>query len=226
MKYAILSPLVLGSAAALLLASCGQGEVWEMPADGATITPSDCVEYNMAEDCDLISMAEEEPDAPIGGGTVVRPSSVAEVSSPVELSSGEVAPSSQGTPISSGTIVASSATLGSSGVIGLSSITSPFSSIAASSTTTPLSSTPGLSTTGPSSTTPLSSVTIPSSSAAAVACTAADWQLKSYTAGEKAKGTDGNCYTCKPHPYSGWCGQGTAYQPIAGFAWGDAWTRD
>ncbi|MGL5102847.1 MAG: lytic polysaccharide monooxygenase [Plesiomonas sp.] len=52
--------------------------------------------------------------------------------------------------------------------------------------------------------------------------------LKSYVAGTKVKGTDGNIYECKPWPYSGYCQQWTsssnAYEPGVGFAWEQAWT--
>ncbi len=54
--------------------------------------------------------------------------------------------------------------------------------------------------------------------------------LKSYKAGTKVLGRDGNVYTCKPFPYSGYCVQwssnATQYEPGSGSHWQMAWTRD
>jgi hypothetical protein len=35
----------------------------------------------------------------------------------------------------------------------------------------------------------------------------------------------GSVYRCKPWPFSGWCGAGSAYEPGVGWAWQDAWER-
>jgi peptidoglycan/xylan/chitin deacetylase (PgdA/CDA1 family) len=44
-----------------------------------------------------------------------------------------------------------------------------------------------------------------------------------YQGGDRVSNV-GNIYTCKPWPYSGWCGIGGPYEPGVGWAWGDAWT--
>lgn len=54
--------------------------------------------------------------------------------------------------------------------------------------------------------------------------------LKSYTAGTKVLARDGNTYTCKPFPSSGYCVQwstsATQFEPGTGSHWQMAWTRD
>lgn len=54
--------------------------------------------------------------------------------------------------------------------------------------------------------------------------------LKSYKAGTKVLARDGNTYTCKPFPYSGYCVQwssgATHYEPGTGSHWQMAWTRN
>ncbi|MFA0811557.1 N-acetylglucosamine-binding protein GbpA [Microbulbifer epialgicus] len=53
--------------------------------------------------------------------------------------------------------------------------------------------------------------------------------LKSYSAGTKVKGSDGNIYQCKPFPYSGYCVQwsqsATQFEPGTGSDWQLAWDR-
>jgi len=51
-----------------------------------------------------------------------------------------------------------------------------------------------------------------------------DWTLgKQYPGGSRVE-SGGNIYECKPWPFSGWCGIGSAYEPGVGIAWQDAWT--
>jgi chitin-binding protein len=54
--------------------------------------------------------------------------------------------------------------------------------------------------------------------------------LKSYKAGTKVLARDGNTYTCKPFPYSGYCVQwstsATQFEPGTGSHWQMAWTRN
>jgi peptidoglycan/xylan/chitin deacetylase (PgdA/CDA1 family) len=45
-----------------------------------------------------------------------------------------------------------------------------------------------------------------------------------YGPGERVSNV-GSIYQCKPWPYSGWCGAGSAYEPGVGWAWQDAWDR-
>jgi chitin-binding protein len=58
-----------------------------------------------------------------------------------------------------------------------------------------------------------------------------DPSIPAYKAGTKYEAGDkvsngGSVYQCKPFPYSGWCSQApAAYEPGAGYAWGDAWEK-
>jgi hypothetical protein len=59
--------------------------------------------------------------------------------------------------------------------------------------------------------------------ASAVACDGVPgWTLGSYSGGAQVASV-GHLFSCKPFPYSGWCGQSSAYEPGVGWAWGDAW---
>ncbi|MCW8877199.1 MAG: glycosyl hydrolase family 18 protein [Kangiellaceae bacterium] len=48
--------------------------------------------------------------------------------------------------------------------------------------------------------------------------------LGSYADGTQVQ-NNGTLYQCKPFPFSGWCNQGSAYEPGVGWAWSDAWTE-
>ncbi|MAM86976.1 MAG: chitin-binding protein [unclassified Hahellaceae] len=50
--------------------------------------------------------------------------------------------------------------------------------------------------------------------------------ISGYTAGTKVLGSDGDVYTCKPFPYSGWCTiKAHQYTPGTGSHWQDAWFK-
>ncbi|WP_444996936.1 glycosyl hydrolase family 18 protein [Aliikangiella sp. IMCC44359] len=48
--------------------------------------------------------------------------------------------------------------------------------------------------------------------------------IGSYVGGTQIQ-NGGVLYQCKPFPYEGWCNQGSAYEPGAGWAWQDAWVE-
>ena len=101
------SPLALPIALlpALLLFSCGQGEMWTAPADGGPFSVADCQRLNLDDECDLLTLQEIAAEHYIGDSSVGASSLGEELSSDAGVSS--ALPQSSGISLSSAVALSS-----------------------------------------------------------------------------------------------------------------------